>query len=99
MARLRVCKEVIEKERGVSLGFWQRLSWTLRRTLNDGREREDLEDVEMGGTSGFQDSWRKAALQCTINYGTFVKRRATTFLIVPRIKEIFFFFFFFKKKK
>jgi hypothetical protein len=87
MVEPRVCKEVIEKERLVSLGTWQRLSWILRRTLNDGKERENPMDVEMGSTSGCQDSWRKAAFQCTITCGTFVKRRATTFLIVPQIKE------------
>jgi hypothetical protein len=41
MVEPRVCKEVIEKERLVSLGIWQRLSWILRRTLNDGKEREN----------------------------------------------------------
>jgi hypothetical protein len=55
--------------------------------LNDRMEKEDPEDVEMGGTSGCQDSWRKAAFECTITYGTFVKRRATNFPIVPQIKE------------
>ena len=34
-------------------------------------------------TSGCQNSWRKAAFQYTITYGIFIKRRATTFQIVP----------------
>jgi hypothetical protein len=38
-------------------------------------------------TSGCQNSWRKAAFQCTITYGTFVKRRATPFQIIPQIKK------------
>ena len=43
----------------------------------------DLDSV----TSGCQNSWRKAAFQCNISYGTFVKRQATTFQIVHQIKE------------
>jgi hypothetical protein len=39
-----------------------------------------------GYTSGCQNSWRKAAFQYTITYGTFVKQRATTFQIVPQIR-------------
>jgi hypothetical protein len=38
-------------------------------------------------TSGCQNSWRKAAFQCTIIDGTFVKRRATCSQIVPQIGE------------
>jgi hypothetical protein len=86
MARLRVCKELIEKERCVALGFWQRLSWTLYKTLNDRKERKNREGAEMGGTSGCQDSWRKAVFQCTITYGTFVKGRATAFPVVPQME-------------
>jgi hypothetical protein len=40
-------------------------------------------------TSRCQNSWRKAALQYTIAYGTFVKRKATTFQIVPQDQGIF----------
>jgi hypothetical protein len=39
-------------------------------------------------TSRCQNSWRKAALQYTIAYGTFVKRKATTFQIVPQDQGI-----------
>jgi hypothetical protein len=48
----------------------------------------DLLVLEKAGcTSGCQNSWRKAAFQYTITYGTFVKRRATTFQIVPQVRD------------
>ena len=45
------------------------------------------DQLENGTTSGGQNSWRKAAFQCTITYGTFVKRRVTTLHIVPQVRE------------
>ncbi len=42
--------QLIERERGVSLGFWQRgCPVLLKGNMSDGKEREDPEDVEMGG--------------------------------------------------
>jgi hypothetical protein len=38
-------------------------------------------------TRGCRNSWRKAAFQCTITYGTFVKWWTTTFQIVSQIRE------------
>jgi hypothetical protein len=46
MARPRLYKANDRSERGVALGFWQRLSRTLKGTSKDRKEREDLEDVE-----------------------------------------------------
>jgi hypothetical protein len=40
-----------------------------------------------GATSGCQKSWRKAAFSNTVTYGTFLKRRGTTFQNVPQIRE------------
>jgi protein JSN1 len=38
---------------------------------------------EQRPTAGCQNSWRKAAFQYTTTYGIFMRRRATTFQIVP----------------
>jgi hypothetical protein len=38
-------------------------------------------------TRGCQNSWRRTAFQCTMTYGTFVKRQATTLQIVPQVRE------------
>ena len=40
-------------------------------------------------TRGYQNAWRKATFQYAITSGTFIKRRATTFEIVPQTKGIF----------
>jgi hypothetical protein len=46
------------------------------------------QDMQIGTpTSGCQNLWRNTGFQCTITYGTFIKRGAGTFQIVPQVRE------------